>query len=152
MIMHMEVVRDASECIALCLLRTRGCAATLLHRHWTCVETHILLITWVASPGPPLHLDRCCCSREEPHLLGLAQLYLHSKITFVTFIHAFIHTFLYNWYSSNVNGPNFFGPTTTSKCSTFSIVWLMSKIITKTFKFALQPRQLKFGPEQIRIR
>ena len=89
-------VRDASEYIALCLLRTRGCAATLLHRHWTCVETHILSINLAASPGPPLHLDRCCCSREEPQLLGLAQLYLHSKITFVTFIHTFIHTFLYS--------------------------------------------------------
>ena len=64
----------------------------------------ILTINLAASPGPPLLLDSCSWM-EKPQLLGLAQLYLHSKIILVTFMHIFIHTFCTTRYRSNVIGP-----------------------------------------------
>jgi hypothetical protein len=69
---------------------------------------HIIYqLIWLLLPAHPSIWTGALVSREEPQLLGLALLYLHSKITDVTFIHTFMN-FCTTSYRSNVNSPKFY--------------------------------------------
>ena len=68
---------------------------TITWHYGTCVETHNLSINLAASPGPPLHLDRCSCLKGRTTASGSGTA-IPSQQDFWCHIYSYIHEFLYN--------------------------------------------------------
>ena len=110
-----------------------SCAPRDAQRHCDIDNTghawrHYLSINLAAPPGPPLPLDRVLLPQGKNYCLWVGQplLYLHSKITDVTFIHTFI---------------NFRTTSYRSKCKQSNIIRSNNNIQMFSFTHCLAPVQ-----------